>query len=349
MTIGIYADIPEAKYHALPYMSNSMLKVLDQDALEFWYRSWLNPERPEQTTSSAMDLGSALDAALLEPERFAKEWRIAPDIADYENVIRSVEDAKSWLDFNGLKKTGNKPELLQRIRDESSSVVIWDDVVEAFNAGREAGEYHEIKKDDLSEIELMVARLRNNADVAAAMAGMVSQVTLLWEEDGVQCKARLDGLKPSLIMDLKSFSVKGSKSISRTVADAIVYEKYNIQWVWYRRGLERVKEAIREGKAEISGVSPEFISALLDHDQRFLLVFCRTAAPYQIRLRELRHSIGCGTPNVYFLEAGLMIDRALRKYVDLMEKYGTNPWEDGEGAEFLDDEDMPNILYQSRG
>lgn len=349
MPFGIYANTKEADYHALPYLSNSMLKVLDQDALEFWYRSWLNPERPEQEESSAMALGSAIDAALLEPERFATEWRVAPDITDYENVIRTADDAKAWLDFAGLKKTGNKPELLQRIRDESSSVVIWDDVVESFNAGRDAGLYREVTKDNLAEIEKMVARIRKNPDAAAALNGMRSQITLLWEEEGIQCKARLDGLKPSLILDLKSFSVKGSKSISRTVADAITYEKYNIQWVWYRRGLERVKEAIRAGAAEIEGLPDDFIKSLLEHDQRFVLLFIRSAAPYQIRIRELRHSVGAGTPNVYFLEAGLMVDRAVRKYSELLGKYGSAPWEEGESAEFLEDEDMPNILYQSRG
>ena len=42
-----------------------------------------------------------------------------------------------------------------------------------------------------------------------------------------------------------------------------------------------------------------------------------------------------------------MIERAMRKHRECVEKYGTNPWAEGEEAAWLEDEEIPGIMYQS--
>lgn len=76
---GIYAGLSNAAYHAGPGVSKSQLDMLAKSPKHYYahYVSLTPVRRPEAT--AAMQLGTALHAAVLEPEIFS-QWVILPDV-----------------------------------------------------------------------------------------------------------------------------------------------------------------------------------------------------------------------------------------------------------------------------
>lgn len=73
---GYYPNIPNADYHAGPGVSKSQLDLLHIcPALMQWAKA--APEDPEK--KAALNIGDAVHALLLEPERFKREYAIGPD------------------------------------------------------------------------------------------------------------------------------------------------------------------------------------------------------------------------------------------------------------------------------
>lgn len=66
-------------YHAHPAVSKSHLDAIGQSPLHYWCR-FLDPNRVPPQPTPAMEFGSAVHAAVLEPEVFAAEYAKAPDL-----------------------------------------------------------------------------------------------------------------------------------------------------------------------------------------------------------------------------------------------------------------------------
>ena len=96
MNPGYYPNIPAAEYHAGPGVSKSHLDLIAKaPALLLWSRS------APYVGSPTMDLGTAFHTLVLEPERFACEYVVAPD------VDRRTKDGKAeWADFVAATETG---------------------------------------------------------------------------------------------------------------------------------------------------------------------------------------------------------------------------------------------------
>lgn len=75
---GIYPDLPAAAYHAAPAIDASMLKDVLRSPLHCWARH-IDPNREEAEPSAAMQLGTALHAAVLEPATWASGYAVAPE------------------------------------------------------------------------------------------------------------------------------------------------------------------------------------------------------------------------------------------------------------------------------
>lgn len=73
-------DLPSEIYHAMPRLSFSQLKILcdDHAPVDFWYKSWMNPNRPgdDEETTRAMAIGRAMHCMLLEPEVFRVTYQL---------------------------------------------------------------------------------------------------------------------------------------------------------------------------------------------------------------------------------------------------------------------------------
>jgi hypothetical protein len=112
-----------------------------------------------------------------------------------------------------------------------------------------------------ADVQAMCEAVRQQVD--ALELGLLSagkpEQTLLWHENGVACRARVDWLADdyTYITDIKTTSRSANPAkFSRTVFDL----GYDVQASWYRRGVER-----------LTGVTPEF-----------RLLVCEVAPPYAV-------------------------------------------------------------------
>jgi hypothetical protein len=97
---GYYVGIPNADYHAGPGVSKSQLDLVDKaPALLEWSR---NAPRDDEARA-AVDIGDALHALLLEPDRFAEEF--IQEFQPPRGVIVTNDDAKAALDELGVAHT----------------------------------------------------------------------------------------------------------------------------------------------------------------------------------------------------------------------------------------------------
>lgn len=83
---AIVAGMPNEVYHSLPGISKSGLDKINRSPAHY--------RHGELTTSKAMEIGSALHAAILEPEVFEAQYLMLPDVADrrsseYKAAVKS--------------------------------------------------------------------------------------------------------------------------------------------------------------------------------------------------------------------------------------------------------------------
>lgn len=114
---GLVSGMPDHVYHSLPGISNSGLSLVARSPAHYAFRAHRDPTR-------AMAIGSAFHAALLEPERYAKEWM----------VVRGVNDRRKAEYKDAAKQYGGDKALTD---SEGSSVEV---MVEAIMANRDARE-----------------------------------------------------------------------------------------------------------------------------------------------------------------------------------------------------------------
>jgi hypothetical protein len=149
---GIYLDVPMSEYLALPAMSGSRLEVLRRSPMQYRY-SLGEPSR----TSPAMERGTALHLAVLEPLLFGARY------------VRGIEG-------DGRTKAVKEAREAQAA-DHPGAIVLPPADYDAVLGMRDAIHAH--------------PRARTLFDGAGAM-----EVTIIWRDEatGVLCKARPDRL-----------------------------------------------------------------------------------------------------------------------------------------------------------
>jgi hypothetical protein len=95
MSPGIYRGVPSAAYHAqltdTPSLSSSAARrLLATCPLVWWHGSYLNPQRPADEPTPAMELGSACHYAFLEPGEFAARVTVV-EAADWRGKAAQDE------------------------------------------------------------------------------------------------------------------------------------------------------------------------------------------------------------------------------------------------------------------
>lgn len=338
---GVYFGMPDEEYLAIPALSSSGIKNLRISPLDFWANSrWLNPAYEEDTESNgdnfAKDLGKAYHKRIVEgKDAFAQCYAPEINAADYENILRTVDDMKGWLVDKGLPKTGKtKAELIDRILEHDPTARIWDAIEDGYRKEHEGKSF--LPQKYMDKIELAAAMIEKHPELSKAFSGGMPEVTVCWicPDTGAHCKARFDYLKSRAIVDLKTLANKNGLPLRNAVAREIGFRRYHIQAAWYLEAASHIKRLLIKG--DHTNASYDFLKGLMqDHPKTFLWVFqMKGVAPA---------ALGYTLPEQSTLMslARAETDNAKHLYQECLKTFGTDPWINTSKIEPLDDADVP--------
>lgn len=331
---GLYFGLDDEIYHSLPYLSASGIKNLLVSPMNYWVWSHMNPMKPERETD-AMELGKAYHKRILEGrEAFYENYVESFDATTLDDIFFTNEQIAEELKRRGLPSSGRKQDLINRLRVYIPEARTYDEAYAEWQQGEGFGKI-ELPRLLLDRIEIAAAMIENDPELKKCFTGGYPEVTVIWEQDGIIFKSRLDYLKPRAIIDLKSYS----NSLNKKPDSAIYYEmaqrKYHIQAAFYMDyAAPAAVRAIQEGR--VYGChDKEYLSRLSQtkaHD--FYFVFQQTGYVPITRGKKFPRDMmyGCG------MQA---IEDGIKEYKRCLGLYGTSPWVDPQPIVELDDSLFP--------
>lgn len=242
---GIYADMDEDTYHALPRLSASGICNLLISPATFWARSWLNAEQEDADTPARI-LGRAAHIARLEPQRFASMYRRKMDKSDMpDGALMTHEDIKEQLRLLGQPATVGKEGVLdaaKRLEAGGYTGPIWHTAYERWEL---EDDFHDQKillpGDAFDDIIDSAERLHQDPDVSRLFTDGMPEVSVLWTWKGLKWKCRFDWLAKGWITDLKTFENSLGKNLDQCIADAVRYNRYYVQARLYWHCYEAIR------------------------------------------------------------------------------------------------------------
>lgn len=196
METGLFYGISNADYHAGPGISKSGLDLIAKSPLHYW-SAYLDPDRKPREETPAMRLGTAIHAAVLEPDAFKADYLPAPKIDR-----RTKEGKQVYADLSAMAEDRNMTLL-------------------------DADEYEACQR--------IASQVRQHPAARALFANGVAESSVYWTdaETGVLCKCRPDWLMTAAILDVKSTEDASPSGFARS----IVIWRYHVQAAWYLDGL----------------------------------------------------------------------------------------------------------------
>jgi len=337
---GVYFDMPDDEYHKVPALSNSGIKNLLISPMDFWARSWMNP-RYEHPESSAMKLGTAYHKRILEGKK-AFDNIYAPDI-DYNKclfnledyLLRTVDEIKTILRDNDLPVSGNKAELINRIKSHPAFIipkdshdnedickyVFWDEMKEEHYSQDKIF----LPQDEMDNIEYAAAFIEKHPQISQLFTGGYAEVSIFWyHKSGVPLKVRIDYLKPKQIIDLKTFTNRLQKPIDLAIHGEIANRRYHLQAAIYDMGTNQFKDKGGE----------------LNHKKEFVFVFQQTGVAPICSAKRFSKSL------LTFQNGQDTIERAIRMFHLCYTTFGKEPWLTEYGITSLDDDCFPAFIVE---
>lgn len=178
LTPGTYPNVPANEYHRWPAASQSLLKIMRDRSPAHARWQMLNPTEP----TPAMQFGTALHMAVLQPELFDQEYVVAPDVDRRTKAGRAV----------------------------------WEDLLETYDADSI------LKADEMQRIQAMRESIMANPTARALIDGERELSALWNDKDtGVLCKARFDVVnrRAGAIVDLKTTNDASPSKFPRSIYD----------------------------------------------------------------------------------------------------------------------------------
>jgi hypothetical protein len=333
---GVYFGLGNEAYHADPALGSSNIRDLLVGGPTFWWKSSLNPARPDKRTR-ALDFGTAVHAMVLEGrEEFLRQFAPTPD---GEDLLRTDADLKKWLTERGEAKIPrSKAEKVERALLVDPAVRIEDvEKKRIEDAGRTM-----LSDEDWARVLVASAMIQKNPELATAFQGGIPEVSVFWTMDGVRLKCRFDYLKPRAIVDLKSLGNTMGDPFPVACRKAIARSKMEVQAGHYMNGRRALRSLFAEG--QVFG----------DHDQALLQRIVTTDAWgwAWVFIQSVEApltwatSLQCSNP---IAEIGAhQVLKALDTFRDFMARFGRNEmWLLAEPVTELDQSEMPGWWGQS--
>lgn len=214
--LGLHPSMPMADYLQIPGLGSTELEWL---AVSPRYYRYMRGRERRQT--AAMALGTAVHAAVLEPEAFARDYAREPDP---EVVAPEL----------------TKPRASRQFREAVATLA--------------GNGFTVLRGDDSEAVHAMAAAVREHPHAALLLERAPQrEVTMLWERAGRLCRGRVDLLGPHVIGDLKT--TRNLRSFSPWTITRMGYHR---QLGYYADGLERLGLAVEHFFLIAVETSPPF-------------------------------------------------------------------------------------------
>ena len=198
MKPGRYSGMPELEYFALPAVNSSKLKLVGRSPAHCKAGEQADPK-----ASEALRLGRLIHCAVLEPERLDEAYCQKPDPEQYPGALTDLASYKVKANLLGLKVSGTKAVLKERIKEVEPLTIFWDDF-----SGDVANGRQEFSAAHWEMQQRICAAIEDTPSAKAALTGGVAEETLVWEdaETGQMAKARMDFYREDIgvVIDLKT-------------------------------------------------------------------------------------------------------------------------------------------------
>lgn len=195
---GFFYDVPEAEYHkrTLGEANNGGLKIL-RDRSPAHYKAWAEG-LADKKDSKALKMGRIVHCAILEYDRFTREYLLMPN-------------------FGAMQSSKNRAERDAWLKDQAPGAIIVD-------------------VEQLSTAKAMRESILRHKTARLIIENGKPEVTMRWidQRTGLRCRARIDWYVPSMgfAMDLKSTLDAGPREFARSIAKF----EYHVQHCFYASG-----------------------------------------------------------------------------------------------------------------
>lgn len=340
LPLGIHFNVPDDVYFAQDALGSTDKKELAIDPVE-WQFKRLHGENKD---TKAKIWGSGLHCRVLEGRAaFAERFRALPAKTSIEGLLITRDDYTDFLKRAAVyfKSSDTKPVLAKLIREVDADAPIWDDIVAEFE--RDVPERNRVSTDMVDEINLAAEWMQADPMIAPIMEDGTFQfgspeLTVIYELDGVRCRARFDYMIPGRILDLKRYSPWRNGDPLVGITQAIGNFRYDLQAADYLKAFDQGVKLYRAGK--VFGAEPydHYLDKTFGTAKRpkWVWVFVKGEGAPQPRVVELPHNL------TVFKVAETQVDLAVERYRQNVETYGLDrDWRPETGAIHLADEDFP--------
>jgi hypothetical protein len=308
-----------AEYEAIPAVNYSLLKDLAVSPLRAWYKH-VRPNREAEEPTPEMKLGTALHCAVLMPKEF--DARYACELVPPHDALDTIEEIRAWIrSKGGTPKGTRKSEVIACACNTGANPVILE-TLQAKHAESNAGKYI-VAVEDWCRLAGMAAALADEPAIRGLLSAGEPEKFLesVDQDTGLRLKGMLDWDGPDIV-DLKTFSVRKGKTVSVSVTQAVWYEKYYLQAIFYSK---------LKGWPEWKG--------------DYVLAFVESYQPHETRLRAIRPKTA-GVANLLWEGGAREIRNLLRIYKDCMDHFGVDkPWRSACEVSPIDDMEIPGVVY----
>ena len=184
-----------AEYHRDKAIGSSGLKLLFERSPFHYWAEYLDPDRVRKPPTPAMQFGTALHTAVLEPDQLTQTVAVVPSDAP----TRQSKAGKEWWDAWA--------------KDHAGMITLPEQDYVRLLRTRDA--------------------VLNHPIAGPLLEGAVVEESILWTDPGTgaACKARPDARNPRhrLLLDLKSTDDASKAAFQRTIATY----RYGLQAAWY--------------------------------------------------------------------------------------------------------------------
>lgn len=173
-----------------------------------------------------------------------------------------------------------------------------------------------IAQEDYYTIVESIKVLRGTKNISMFLKGAISEVTIVFEENGILYRCRHDIFGPVCTVDPKTAARLDEWLIKREFSQY----GYDVQLALYKRSRMRFKEQFAAGEAHVFGkVDKAFFQQFMEHQgNEMLFLFQRSTPP---------HPFLAIMPEDDTEDTGLTkIERATQIYQKNMKEYGKKPW-----------------------